>query len=221
MVQPRVPAGSGAGGTPTRSTSAHDDDYDSRDRPPERVIPIRGGRRREQVRRATQAESDGEAGSSAPRRGPAPSRRDGGNNAIQQAALTIGAFVVAVVVLGYVLSQVLATGGERVAPAPTPAATRTDLAAADLPGENPGAEDAGAAVAEQSAPDEEPSAADEPKPIEFESRVLEPNYTVEPGDTLGTIAEQSGNTIDALVGLNNLPDRDGLSVGQSLIVPES
>jgi LysM repeat protein len=140
---------------------------------------------------------------------------------MQQAVLTVGAFVIAVVVLAYVLSRVLAAGGDRVAATPTPQTASTALVAGDVPAESTVSDPEGGAVA-----DEDPAAAEQPAPeatkaIAFESKVLEPNYTVEPGDTLGTIAERSGNTIDALVGLNNLPDRDGLSVGQTLIVPES
>jgi LysM repeat protein len=45
-------------------------------------------------------------------------------------------------------------------------------------------------------------------------------YTVEPGDSLGTIADQFDTSIDALIRANNLENADLLSVGQRLIIPQ-
>jgi LysM repeat protein len=50
-------------------------------------------------------------------------------------------------------------------------------------------------------------------------RPVESNYTVVQGDTLERIAQRYGTTVDALVGMNNLPDRNSLRVGQKLIIP--
>ncbi len=50
-------------------------------------------------------------------------------------------------------------------------------------------------------------------------RPVESNYTVVAGDTLESIAQRFGTTIEALVGMNNLGDRNRLSVGQKLIIP--
>ena len=50
-------------------------------------------------------------------------------------------------------------------------------------------------------------------------RPVESNYTVVAGDTLERIAQRFGTTVDALVGMNNLRDRNSLRVGQQLIVP--
>jgi hypothetical protein len=55
--------------------------------------------------------------------------------------------------------------------------------------------------------------------ITTEIRVLEPNYTVAPGDTLGIIARKHGTSVDALASINNLENRNSLSVGQKLIIP--
>jgi LysM repeat protein len=44
-------------------------------------------------------------------------------------------------------------------------------------------------------------------------------YVVEPGDTLSTIAEKFGVTIDELVQANRLSNPDLLVVGQELIIP--
>jgi hypothetical protein len=55
--------------------------------------------------------------------------------------------------------------------------------------------------------------------VTTEIRVLQPNYTVAPGDTLGTIARRHGTTVDALASINNLENRNSLAVGQKLIIP--
>jgi LysM repeat protein len=55
--------------------------------------------------------------------------------------------------------------------------------------------------------------------ITTEIRVLQPNYTVAPGDTLASIARRHGTSIEALASMNNLENRNSLSVGQKLIIP--
>jgi hypothetical protein len=55
--------------------------------------------------------------------------------------------------------------------------------------------------------------------ITSEIRVLQPNYTVAPGDTLGIIARRHGTNVDALASINNLENRNSLGVGQKLIIP--
>ncbi len=44
-------------------------------------------------------------------------------------------------------------------------------------------------------------------------------YTVQPGDTLGSIAAQFGVSVDDIIAANNLADPNMLSVGQQLIIP--
>ena len=56
-------------------------------------------------------------------------------------------------------------------------------------------------------------------PITTEVRVIQPNYSVAPGDTLASIARRHGTTVDALASINNLENRNSLSVGQRLIIP--
>lgn len=56
-------------------------------------------------------------------------------------------------------------------------------------------------------------------PVTTEIQVLQPNYTVAPGDTLGIIARRHGSSVDALASMNNLENRNSLSVGQKLIIP--
>jgi hypothetical protein len=50
-------------------------------------------------------------------------------------------------------------------------------------------------------------------------RNVESNYPVAPGDTLERIAQRFGTTVDAIVGINNLRDRNTLQVNQKLIIP--
>ena len=59
-----------------------------------------------------------------------------------------------------------------------------------------------AAVAAPGAPMDETSAGG--RAITTEIRVLQPNYTVAPGDTLGIIARRHGTNVDALASINNL-----------------
>jgi hypothetical protein len=70
----------------------------------------------------------------------------------------------------------------------------------------------------QPAPAEQPPAS-APGAITTEIRVLQPNYTVAPGDSLGIIARKHGTSVDALASINNLENRNSLSVGQKLIIP--
>jgi LysM repeat protein len=70
----------------------------------------------------------------------------------------------------------------------------------------------------QPAPAEQP-ATPAPGAVTTEVRVLQPNYTVAPGDTLGIIARKHGTSVDALASINNLENRNSLSVGQKLIIP--
>jgi hypothetical protein len=55
--------------------------------------------------------------------------------------------------------------------------------------------------------------------VTTEIRVLQPNYTVAPGDTLGIIARRHGTSVEALASINNLENRNSLGVGQKLIIP--
>jgi hypothetical protein len=69
----------------------------------------------------------------------------------------------------------------------------------------------------------QPTEAPAPPPsggaVTTEIRVLQPNYTVAPGDTLGIIARRHGTSVEALASINNLENRNSLAVGQKLIIP--
>ncbi|MCC7366980.1 MAG: LysM peptidoglycan-binding domain-containing protein [Chloroflexi bacterium] len=73
----------------------------------------------------------------------------------------------------------------------------------------------------ESAPPQADPAAGQPQQgaVTTEIRVIQPNYTVVPGDTLNSIARRHGSSLDALASINNLENRNSLSVGQRLIVP--
>jgi hypothetical protein len=69
------------------------------------------------------------------------------------------------------------------------------------------------------APPPAPEAVPGPGGLAVSIRPVESNYTVVAGDTLERIAQRFGTTVDALVGMNNLRDRNSLTVGQKLIIP--
>lgn len=51
------------------------------------------------------------------------------------------------------------------------------------------------------------------------ARVLEPNYTIEAGDTLGRIAVRFNTTVERIQALNNLSDPRALRIGTRLVIP--
>jgi len=55
--------------------------------------------------------------------------------------------------------------------------------------------------------------------IQSSARILEPNYTVEPGDTLGRIAARFNTSVDRIQALNNLTDPRTLRIGTKLVIP--
>jgi len=55
--------------------------------------------------------------------------------------------------------------------------------------------------------------------VHFESRPIEPSYTVAAGDNLWSIAQKNRTTAEAIQSINNLPDRATLHIGQRLVMP--
>jgi LysM repeat protein len=53
------------------------------------------------------------------------------------------------------------------------------------------------------------------------AKVLEPNYTVAAGDTLGQIAARFNTTVDRIQALNNLADPRSLRIGTRLVIPQA
>jgi hypothetical protein len=108
----------------------------------------------------------------------------------------LGAFLALVVLVaggGFLLSRVVPSLGTPAAtPTVVPAPTAAPQAAVEAPAAEAGAE-----------PTRESTM-----------------YTVEPGDSLGSIAEQFNTTVDALLEANNFDNPDLLVVGQRIIVPQ-
>jgi len=65
----------------------------------------------------------------------------------------------------------------------------------------------------------EPTAVPTQGPIQATIVPLEPSYTVQAGDNLAIIARRFNTTVDGIVSINNLTDRNALRVGQRLIIP--
>jgi LysM repeat protein len=55
--------------------------------------------------------------------------------------------------------------------------------------------------------------------IQSTTRVLEPTYTVQPGDTLNRIAARFDTTVERIQALNDLSDPRALRVGTKLVIP--
>jgi LysM repeat protein len=55
--------------------------------------------------------------------------------------------------------------------------------------------------------------------IQFNAKVLDANYTVEAGDTLGRIAVRFSTTVERIQALNNLADPRALRIGTKLVIP--
>jgi hypothetical protein len=58
-----------------------------------------------------------------------------------------------------------------------------------------------------------------PREIQATARVIEPNYTVQSGDTLGRIAVQFNTSVERIQALNNLTDPRALRIGTRLVIP--
>lgn len=58
-----------------------------------------------------------------------------------------------------------------------------------------------------------------PRRVQTSVRVLEPNYTVAAGDTLGRIALRFNTSVERIQALNNLADPRALRVGTKLVIP--
>jgi peptidoglycan endopeptidase LytE len=55
--------------------------------------------------------------------------------------------------------------------------------------------------------------------IQASAKVIESNYTVAAGDTLGQIAARFSTTADRIQALNNLADPRALRIGTKLVIP--
>ena len=141
-----------------------------------------------------------------PRPGPAPAVAR--FTTTHKIMLVVFGLMCLAMILGTVAWRVF-TDARRAVDAPPPAVVQP---AAPPP---PVAGTVGAAPAEPQPPVAPPGTG----PITQEVRVIQPNYSVAPGDTLASIARRHGTTVDALASINNLENRNSLSVGQRLIIP--
>jgi LysM repeat protein len=64
-----------------------------------------------------------------------------------------------------------------------------------------------------------PAAVEARREIRATTRVMEPTYTVEAGDTLGRIAVRFNTTVERIQALNNLADPRTLRIGTKLVIP--
>ena len=136
---------------------------------------------------------------------------------LQRNALSIAAvsILVALLGLGFGLAQLLTrpepspaflavNGPEQAAPATTAATSASALSVA------------GASPTLEAAPPSEPT----PRTIQATATRLEPNYTVEAGDTLGRIALRFNTTVERIQAFNpNLSDPRALRIGTKLVIP--
>jgi LysM repeat protein len=121
--------------------------------------------------------------------------------------VAIGSLLLAIVALAAVLLLSVNSGAShQTAATPSPV----------VPGRPTGAPVGATGSAATPAPTPRPTDA----PLKTSITAIEPNYTVEPGDTLGQIARRFGTSVEALRALNRLEDAAVLRIGQRLIVPQ-
>jgi LysM repeat protein len=144
-----------------------------------------------------------------PARSPLTPRQSGLTRTHQ---LMIASFAIICIgmVLGMVLVRVWDEASRAVAALPPEGSASSSHAAGSLPA--PAAPAPPVPPVDESVP---PGAG----AVTTEIRVLQPNYTVAPGDTLGIIARRHGTSVEALASINNLENRNSLGVGQKLIIP--
>jgi LysM repeat protein len=137
---------------------------------------------------------------------------------LQRNALSVAAasVLIALLGLGFGLLQMLTRPDSAPAllainqPEPTAAASSATLTTASIA--------AGTTIAPNSQL-AGPTAIEAPREIRASARVLEANYTVEAGDTLGRIAVRFNTTVERIQALNNMADPRTLRIGAKLVIP--
>jgi LysM repeat protein len=119
--------------------------------------------------------------------------------------------VVAVLSLGFAVVQSLRR------PEPAPAMVAVPPAAAD--NTQPRLASTGAGSPSLASVTNNGAATESRREIQRTSRVLEPNYTVQAGDTLNRIAARFDTTVERIQAWNDLPDPRALRVGAKLVIP--
>jgi LysM repeat protein len=150
--------------------------------------------------------SDAARPAAAPRR--RARRRRHNTSWLQRNALSIAAvsILVALLGMGFGIVQVITRPEPSQALLAVPTESSATVTAASL-------------VVEGPALGTLPTPAANVRPIQSSARVLQPNYTVVAGDTLGRIAAQFGTSVDRIQALNNLADPRSLRIGQKLVIP--
>jgi len=182
------------------------------DERPERVVPF-----------PTRGIGEPDPPPPAPRRGGRPRRarrRRQDTPWLQRNALSVAAVAVLVALLsvGFGLAQLLSR------PEPSPAflsvgaatdqtASTTTTSAASAASNGSAAQPA--TEAGLLAPATEPS----PRAIQASAAVIQANYTVQAGDTLGKIAANFNTTVERIQAFNKLSDPRALRIGTKLVIP--
>jgi LysM repeat protein len=137
---------------------------------------------------------------------------------LQRNALSVVAVSVLVALLGLGFGLVQMVNRSDTAPAllavgqPAPTAATGATLASDSSG--PGVQ-----VAAVASGPLQLAAINVPRRIQASVRVLQPNYTVAAGDTLGQIAARFSTNVERIQALNNLPDPRALRIGTKLVIP--
>lgn len=193
------------------SRGVEDDDVE------ERVVPFRS--RGQAVPRLRPVRGDDKADvTEAPSR---PRRiRERPRLSSAQYAMTAVALIFAVLVVGWLLVQ-LGQIGRKLETTPPGASAATTVAAVRPSSQETSPPAAAPAPVPPANPAPVPTVGSRPGegPLRSTLRALEPTYTVASGETLGSIARKFNTSVEALQGINNLPDRNVLSVGQKLVIP--
>ena len=188
----------------------------------ERLIPFpsptRSSSEPDPVPRRRHDVQDFDRTTSRPRRGRRRRRQDTPwlqRNALSVAAVSI---LVALLGLGFGLLQIITR------PEPTPSLLAFGQPEpAVVAGTTLNAAATGPAVAigpVANSPLAPPStAADRPRAIQATARVIDSNYVVAGGDTLGQIAVRFNTTVERIQALNNLADPRALRIGTKLVIP--
>jgi LysM domain len=194
--------------SPEDSRSARRSD-ESHNRERERLIPFPARptseteSRARQVRRHRPEPRDGER-STTPRR---PRRRRHSTPWLQRHALSLAAlsFLAALLGLGFGVVQMLSRPEPTAALLPISSTEQsTVLVAASV----------GPPVALSLS-----TALPVAREIQASARLIEANYTVQAGDTLGRIASQYNTTVERIQAFNNITDARALRIGARLVIP--
>lgn len=189
--------------------------------PQEPVIPFPARARSlgepEQLARRRRAVPDGER--------PTPVRRTARRRRqqspwLQRHALSIAALslLVALLGVGFGLLQVInrpSDANQALLALPQPEPGGTTLAAAAVGPTNPIGPVPFASAGASASTSGGPAA----REIVSSARVLEPNYTIASGDTLGKIAVRFNTSVERIQALNNLADPRALRIGTKLVIP--